>query len=208
MLSFGLMKKIDLNQVYDLDAVVSEIVQVLEKGGVVMMPSDTCYGFVGDASKEDVKNKICDLKEMPTDKPISVFVGEVYDVFEIMDFDDYGRELVLQYMPGMLTVIGDSKQGESLGIRVPDHGLMQAVAKKFGKPLFTTSANKHGQESPYGLEVVVDQFGGDFNNIDLVVDGGVLDANRPSTVVRVLDHDLEILREGELAEVLKIHYGL
>lgn len=196
-----------LAEEYNLEEVVSKIVNVLKEGGVVMMPSDTCYGFIGDASSKKAKNKICYLKEMPTDKPISVFVGDVYDVFDVLELDEYGRELVLQYMPGMLTVVADAKDGQSLGVRVPDHGLMKAVAKEFGKPLFTTSANKHGEESPYGVEVVIDQFGGTFKDIDLVVDGGVLDANKPSTVVRILDHQLEFLREGDLAEVLKVHYG-
>lgn len=202
------MKKIDLESRYDFNELVAEIVRILRDGGVVLMPSDTCYGFLGDASNESVKNKICDLKKMPFDKPISLFVGDVYDVFDILDMDEFGRELVLQFMPGLLTVVASSKEGESLGVRVPDHSLMMAVAKEFGAPLFTTSANLHGEECPYGLETIVDQLGGALNEVDLIIDGGVLDANSPSTVVKVLDHQIEILREGDLSDILKVHYGL
>ncbi len=197
------MREILLEDISNFDSLVAEIVEVMQKGGVVLMPSDTCYGFSGDAFNPAVRQKIHQLKEMPEDKPISVSCSDMDMVLRTGDFDDFGRELAVQYLPDKLTLVVDSKDerlGESIGIRLPKHELMRQVAERLGHPIFTTSANIHGKPSPYALEQCAE-------GADLIIDAGVLDEVLPSTVVQILDHKIEILREGELSLNMAIQYG-
>lgn len=204
------MKKIDIASVFDLDGLTDEIVSTLQSGGVALMSSDTCYGFIGDALNGDARSKIAYLKSMPADKPISIAVSDFDQLYEFGDFDEYGRNLAVQFLPGKLTLIVDSKDprlGETVGIRMPDHGLMREVALKLGGPIFTTSANKHGEPTCYVIDLIEEQLGDKFNEIDLVLDGGILELVDPSTIVRLLDHKIEIVREGDLASILREQFG-
>jgi L-threonylcarbamoyladenylate synthase len=202
------MKEIDLSAEFDLEALVKKIVQTIKDGGLVAMPSDTCYGFVADFENPVGREKLYAIKDMPADKPTSICVADKEMFLDYAALDQVGLEILEIYMPGRLTMVVDQKNSsEMIGLRLPDHALMCAVAKELGHGFFTTSANVHGKESPYSVDQIKEQFGDLYQSIDLVIDAGVLDYNEPSTVVRIKDGKLNTLREGELSEVLRLNYS-
>lgn len=202
------MKEIDLSAEFDLQGLVKKIVQTIKNGGLVAMPSDTCYGFVADPESPIGREKLYALKNMPADKPTSVCVADKEMFLDYADLDEVGLEILEIYMPGRLTMVVDQKNGsDPLGLRLPEHALMCAVAKELGHGFYTTSANVHGKETPYSVEQIKEQFADLYDGIDLVVDAGVLDYNEPSTVIKVHDGKLTIIREGELADVLRLNYS-
>lgn len=203
------MKEVNLDEIFDIDSLVNEIVSTIQNGGLVLMPSDTCYGFVADPWNPIGKEKLYAVKDMPVEKPSSLSCADKAMFAEYADLDEVGLELMEIYLPGPLTLVVNSKDKEGLvGLRLPRHDLMNLVAKELGHPFFTTSANKHGKETPYGLEQVKEQLGSAYSDIDLVINAGVLDYKAPSTVVKVEENQLEFLREGDLAETLRLNYSV
>lgn len=197
------MKIVNLSEASRLDEVVNLVVDVLKAGGIVLAPSDTCYGFMADAFNENARVNLCELKNMPQDKPVSIVCADLKMLFEFGNFDETARDVVAQFLPGKLTMIIpslDERFGDFVGLRLPDHFLMKEVAKKMGHPYFTTSANIHGMPAQYSLEFIRAQFGDVFNKIDLVVDAGILSEVKPSTVIRIENGDIEVVRDGGLGK--------
>ena len=202
------MKEIDLSAEFDLDKLVKKIVQTIKEGGLVAMPSDTCYGFVADPESPVGREKLYALKDMPADKPTSICVANKEMFLDYADLDQTGLEILEIYMPGRLTMVVEQKNSsEMLGLRIPEHVLMTSVAKELGHGFYTTSANVHGKETPYSVDQIKEQFADLYEGIDLVIDAGVLDYNDPSTVIRIKDNKLSVLRDGDLAEVLRLNYS-
>ena len=192
------MKILKLDDIFDFNGLVSEIVSILEQDGVVILPSDTCYGFLADGASEIARAKIVSLKKMPANKDISLCVADKEMLLEYGEFDEVGQEIIDDFLPGPLTIVVLAKKLVKgfVGLRLPDHNLMCAIAALLGRPVFTTSANVHGKSSPYSID------GFDDFDVDLILDAGVLDFNEPSTVVKVDDNRIEILRDGGLASDL------
>jgi L-threonylcarbamoyladenylate synthase len=198
-----------LDDCRDFHGLVSEIVSVLKAGGIVLMPSDTCYGFLADAHNMKAKEKLYALKDQPVNKPTSLCVADFDMLYEYGAFNQIATDIAVQFLPGKLTIIVpslDPSFGDTVGLRLPDHSLMTGVAKKLSNPFFTTSANVHGKESPYDVSQIKEQFKDKFDSIDLVIDTGVLDFVLPSTVVKVVEDKIEIVREGDLAEELRLQF--
>jgi tRNA A37 threonylcarbamoyladenosine synthetase subunit TsaC/SUA5/YrdC len=97
-----------------------------------------------------------------------------------------------------LTIIVPSGE-KFVGMRCPDHKFSRDLVEAFGSPITTTSANLSGEPPLYKADVSA--FGELVSLIDLVVDGGEIPFNRPSTIVKVVGEDVEIVREGGLKVV-------
>jgi len=204
------MKYIKLEEVTDFEGLIDKTIKVLKSGGVVLMPSDTCYGFLTDITHEHGVEKLAKLKQRKEDKSFSLCVADKQMLEEYVDLDEVAREISEIYMPGLITLVVLEKDSVKnfLGMRIPDHNLMLSVAKGLGNAFYTTSANISGEEAPYAIEQIKEQLGADFTKIDLVLDAGVLDYTDPSTVVIVDDNRVEILREGDLAAEIKVNYDI
>lgn len=221
------MKLVNLEDIFDLDKLVDEVVEVLRNDGIVLMPSDTCYGFVADSGSVNGRLSLAEIKQMPLEKPISMCAADKKMFVDCLDLDLVTGELIEEYLPGRLTIVAPGNQncslelnsknmehlqimnGDFVGIRLPEHTLMTKVSSKLGRPIFTTSANIHGRPSCYSVEEFKDQIGLEgFAKIDMVIDAGVLDENAPSSVIKVDDNRIEILRGGEIADSLVGRYQI
>ncbi len=220
------MRHLKLEGKFDFEKIFDEIYQYIESGKVVLMAADTCYGFTGDSSNYEVRDKIRKLKQMPEDKMISLCMGDKAMLVDFLDLDLVTAELVEEYLPGFLTIVArgnkdndldfddgcleyeNMKEGKFVGVRLPEHNLMTKLSRKLGKPLFTTSANVHGKPSCYSLHELQEQMGDSFLEIDLIVDAGVLEYEAPSSVVKVDDNVISVLRSGRVSDELVGRYKL
>jgi tRNA threonylcarbamoyl adenosine modification protein (Sua5/YciO/YrdC/YwlC family) len=220
------MRHIKLKDYLNYEDVLDEIFEFVKDGKVVLMAADTSYGFTGDASNKEVRERICEFKNMPKDKMISLCMGSKAMLVDFLELDLVTAELVEEYLPGFLTIVGRGNDkneieyekgcleyeamhdGGFVGVRLPEHNLMVDLAKKLGRPIFTTSANVHGKPSCYSLHELQQQMGDAFLDIDLVVDAGVLEYEAPSSVVKVDDNVISILRAGRVSDELVGRYKL
>lgn len=185
--------------------VVVAAVEVLRAGGVVMHPTETCYGFAVDVGNAEALEKLYKLKGRDANKPVSIMVADLEMARTYGEFSTKALELAEKYWPGPLTILvprslnlpeNFNKGQEFVGIRCPSHEFSRELVKAFGSPITTTSANLSGEPPLY--EVDLKSFGELAKEIDLVVDGGEIPMNKPSTIVKVIGAEIEIIRQGDL----------
>ena len=182
---------------------IPKAVDVINNGGIVLLPTDTVYGVAGDAYSCDVFKKISDLKARPQDKAFPLQVGKAEDVFYILEKINLTAMLLMKRLwPGALTIIFEGgkdipvflkSKDNKIGIRVPDYPLLGQLLTKVGRPLIVTSANKSKGKSPNSLEEVTEEIR---KGVDLILDSGKTSLKKDSTVVDVTKEVPDILREG------------
>jgi len=188
------------------DNVDREVVKVLRDGGIVMHPTETCYGLAVDIFNEDAVARLYALKEMSMRKPVSIIVHSIDDAARWGDVDEKARKLMTKFWPGPYTFIvrrGNllppffNKGIEKVGLRNPSTPGILNVVKKLGHSVTTTSANLSGRPQAYDVEDFLTQLKGENLDIvpDLIVDAGFLGHNEPSAVYDVVD---DVVIRGEI----------
>ncbi len=183
----------------DDNLVLGKTVDVLRDGGLVMHPTETCYGLAVDIFNKLALEKLYRVKEMPLDKPVSILVDSFEMAKKYGVFSDKAEELAKKYWPGALSIIVPrsknlpdfcNSSNDFVSIRYSSSDFCSKIVSLLGNPVSTTSANKFGEPefyTPTSLE-----------GVDLVVDGGILPINKPSTIVKVDGEKLEVLRQGDI----------
>lgn len=186
---------------------ISYAVKVLREGGVVAHPTDTCYGLAADVFSPEAVKRLCEIKSMSADKPISVIAPSIQGLEKYVVISYRASELMKKYWPGALTIAlpHTSKMPEhynqgfkTIGVRFPDCPWSIALAKSLGRFITTTSANLSGGKNPYSLFDIKREFGDRKIQPDLILDAGELLKRPPSTVVELIDDKIKILRQGEV----------
>ena len=179
--------------------VLQKAVEVLRGGGVVMHPTETCYGLAVDIFNEEAVKKLYELKGRDFDKPVSVLVDSLGMAQEYGIFSDKALELAQRYWPGPVSIVVPRKKrlpeflnpGEGfISMRWSSKSVCTGLVENFGGPITTTSANLSGEAPAYSVE--------QFVGADFVIDGGKLSENRPSTIVKVEGEKITMLRQGEV----------
>lgn len=175
-----------------------ELTRLLQSGSIGIIPTDTVYGLVCSAFNERAVKRLYALKHREH-KPGTIIAA---NIDQLVDLGIKARYLkaVEQFWPNPLSIIiptGFDLQylhlGEqSLAIRIPKDPKILEFVGKTGS-LLTTSANPPKEPVATTLEDARKYFGG---SIDFYVDGGNLSDHVPSTIIRVIDDAIEILREG------------
>jgi L-threonylcarbamoyladenylate synthase len=189
---------------------VDEVVAVLEGGGVVVLPTDTVYGLAALPTSAAAVERVFALKGRRADVPIAVLCASADQALALAEPVPGAVEVAAALWPGPLTLVLPRREGvglhlgepmHTIGLRVPDHPLVRAVAGRVG-PIATTSANRHGEPTPPTAEAAAASLTAD---PDLVVDGGHLEA-AASTVVDATTEPWTPRRHGPIdpAEVLRI----
>lgn len=180
------------------------VVRLLLEGGVGVLPSDTVYGLMCQASNSEAVEKLYKLKHREH-KPGTIIAADIEQLVELGLKRRY-LTVVAQYWPGPISVIipcGGSEleylhQGlQSLAVRIPLGDDLQNLLRATG-PLLTTSANPQGQTPATTVAEAIDYFG---DAIDFYVDGGDLSGRPPSTIIRVVDDAIEVIRQGAVTIV-------
>ncbi len=188
-----------ISDISNYNLVLDKLSNSVKDSKLVCIPSDTSYGLSGLAFDTKAESGLHELKGQDPNKPLSIMFAEKSDILNLFKPNKLVEILVEEYLPGPLTIIAETKSGQMVGARLPDHNLSRDLIKKLKAPIFTSSANLHGLPACYSIEELENQLGDDFKKIDSVLDLGVLDFKLASTVVRANLDSLEILREGQLA---------
>ncbi len=184
--------------------ILKEIVNVLDNDGLIIFPTDTVYGIACNAFSENAIKKLFKAKERSFDKPINVLVDSKEKIdLVVKNINSIEKELINKYFPGNLTIIFDKKKEVSnlltankptIGVRIPNNKVALSILKSYPYPLATTSANISGKETGTRVEDFIDSFK---DTVDIVIDQG-LSNDIPSTIVRVENNEIKVLREGSL----------
>lgn len=196
--------QIDLNG--DCTDALKEAVFVLERGGVIIYPTDTLYGIGGNALDKKAISRILEIKERPISKPLSIIVRNIRWAKGLAYISKRQEEILERIWPGKVTavlskreIVPDVLTGgyKTVGIRIPDSSLTDQLLKLFGYPLVSTSANLSGREPTQDINKIIDIFSKKLTRQpDLVLDAGVLPKSEPSTVLDLTTNKPKILRVG------------
>lgn len=167
-------------------------------GAVGVIPTDTVYGVVARAADQAAVERLYQIKHREG-KPGTIVAAGVQQLEQLGLKHRYVKA-VEQYWPGALSIIipcgpelAYLHQGKfSLAVRVPDNQVLQALLEQTG-PLLTSSANHPGEPTSTTIEQAKQYFG---DEVDFYVDGGDLSANQPSTIIRIIDDAVEVVRQG------------
>ncbi len=187
---------------------IKRAVFILKNGGLIIYPTETCYGLGADATNNEAVKKVLEFKGQRGGKPISVAVCDRKMAEKYVAINETADNFYQKFLPGPLTVVSKSRgkvvkwleAGKgTLGIRIPDYSLTLAIVKGFGRPITSTSANTSGKKTPYCLDDVLKYTTEKrLGLVDLFLDAGRLPYNPPSTVVDTTLNELKILRQGEI----------
>ena len=179
---------------------IARAVELLEKGGVIGYPTDTVYGLGCDLESKSAIERLYQIKGMSRDKSLAFICPDLADIAKYAVVENHVYRVLKRFLPGPYCFILQATREvpkmvqtrqKTVGIRVPDHPVTQALVRALGRPLISTTAAPPGEDpmvDPWeiserfpGLEVVLDAGG-----------GGLV----PTTVVDLSQGDVRIVREG------------
>jgi L-threonylcarbamoyladenylate synthase len=183
-----------------------EACNVLSRGGLVALPTETVYGLAADATNGTAVARIFEAKGRPRFNPLICHVSSRDMASRYVEFDAIALQLARTFWPGPLTLVLPLKPGTpihplttagltSLAVRVPT-GFARALIADFNRPLAAPSANRSGRVSPTTAAHVAADLG---LAVDLILDGGPAAIGLESTIVKPTDKGVELLRPGGLA---------
>ncbi|EHS53825.1 Sua5/YciO/YrdC/YwlC family protein [Rhizobium sp. PDO1-076] len=186
-----------------MDEAINAASVILALGRPVAIPTETVYGLAADATNPAAITSIYQTKGRPRFNPLICHMANLEMAEQHADFDPLSRSLAEHFWPGPLTLVLPLKPEsdihplataglDSVGIRVPV-GFSGDLIRHFGRPLAAPSANSSGRISPTTAAHVDDDLGG---KIDLVIDGGACEVGVESTILKVEDGKIRLLRPG------------
>ncbi|MDR3492848.1 MAG: L-threonylcarbamoyladenylate synthase [Gammaproteobacteria bacterium] len=178
-------------------------VEILRKGGLIALPTETVYGLGADASNPEALLKIFTVKQRPIDHPLIVHLADIEQLPEwVSEIPDFAMQLGLALWPGPMTLIfkkaphvSDLITGkqDTIAVRVPAHPIAEALLRAFGGGVAAPSANLFGRLSPTTAAAVREELG---DQVDFILDGGQCEVGVESTIIDVSRGYPVILRPG------------
>lgn len=186
---------------------IARAAAILERGGLVAVPTETVYGLAARADSADAVAKIYKAKGRPSFNPLIVHTRDAEQAADFAEFGKQALALANAYWPGPLTMVLPLRCDAglapaltaglpTLAVRCPEHPVMQQLLNTVSFPLAAPSANRSGYISPTSAAHVLETLEG---RIDAVIDGGRCVAGLESTIVAVReDGSLHELRPGPI----------
>jgi L-threonylcarbamoyladenylate synthase len=186
--------------------VLAEAAAIIERGGIVAMPTDTLYALAVDPLSPATLSRLFAVKGRPPDRAVALVATDIAQVVEYLGvLPPAARRLALEYWPGPLTILLKrpasfpaelTAGGDRVGVRVPAHVVTQELCRASRRLLTATSANISGQPPSNDPDHIARVFAG--TSVELLLDAGRTPGGPPSTVVAVVDDDVRLIRAGAI----------
>jgi L-threonylcarbamoyladenylate synthase len=193
---------------------LDEAATALLSNRVVAIPTETVYGLAGNAFCDEAIHNIFHLKGRPSDNPLIVHVPTITAAQSITGkWSNLTLDVAGKLWPGPLTIVlpvtGDNRLSKfvtaglnTVGIRIPNHPITLKLLNIIQIPLAAPSANLSGSPSPTTAGHVTSDFGASVG----VLDGGPCEIGLESTVIKIIDEEIHILRPGKITkEIFQSH---
>jgi len=174
-----------------------KLAKLLQDGKIGIIPTDTIYGLIGRASDQTAVERLYSLKNREN-KPGTIIAANIDQLIELGIKARY-LKAVEQYWPNPISIVVPNYELAhihlgmgSIAVRIPADPDLHKLLEQSG-PLLTSSANHPGEPEATTIAIAQKYFG---DSIDFYVDGGDLSNRKPSTIIRVVDDIVEVLREG------------
>jgi tRNA threonylcarbamoyl adenosine modification protein (Sua5/YciO/YrdC/YwlC family) len=179
---------------------IQRAIEALEAGEVIAYPTDTVYGLGCDLLNKKAVEKLYRIKGMDDSQKLAFLCQDLTDVAKYAVMHDYVYRTLKQFLPGPYCFILESTREvpklvhwprKTVGVRVPDHPIAQALCKALGRPIISSTAARHGQPPNPDPNEIDDEFKG----LALVIDGGP-GGSVPTSIIDLTTPEPRIIREG------------
>ena len=187
---------------------IAQAVKVLRSGGLIIYPTETCYGAGADAANQSAVDKLLRYKSRREGRPLSIAVTDQTMASKYIIMNTTAKNLYNKFLPGPLTIVsagrhklakGVESETGTLGVRIPDHPMALELARRLGRPITATSANVSYKPRPYSIKQLLTQTSKKQQGlIDYIIDAGALPKRPVSTIVDTTLDDPLVIRQGKL----------
>jgi len=183
---------------------ISQVVEVLREGGVIIYPTDTIYSIGCDMMNQKAVAKVAAIKGLKPEKAnFSIICYDLSHISEYARIDTPDYKMMKKSLPGAFTFILNAtgsvpkifkNKKKTIGIRVPDNNIARTLVNELGNPLIATSVHDDDEILEYitDPELIHEKYG---SQVDIVINGGP-GKNEASTIVDLTNQSTEIIRQG------------
>ena len=199
-------KYANLKQNYDINKIREEAEEI-KNGNLVLFPTETVYGIGANALDSNAVSNIFKAKGRASDNPLIVHICDINMLDDLVKgVGQIEQNLMDNFWPGPLTIIFDKKECvpysvtaglETVGVRFPRNKVAQELIRFSNLPIAAPSANISGKPSGTKIEDIINELDG---KVDYILDAGMTDIGVESTVIRVIDNKVHILRPGKITK--------
>lgn len=178
------------------------------RSSVFVYPTETCYGLGCDATNRTLVNRVYAIKGRSFTKPVSWIVADIKMAKRYVEFRDTACDLADKFWPGGLTLVLPLREeckhlaafvrSEWVGLRVSSHPVARAISRRLDLPIVATSANVSWEGECYSVSEAERQFSHQKEKPDISIDCGELARVPPTTVVKIIGADVELIRQGAI----------
>ncbi len=182
---------------------VTELIrETLLLGGIIAYPTDTLYGIGCDLFNIKAIRKLYAIKHLDSRRALSIICRDLKEISTYAVMSDFTFDLLKGHLPGPYTFVLKAKrimpklmmtEKKEVGIRIPENPVPRGLVGLIDRPIINTSARISGEDiisDPRQIEKLFQR------NVSIIVDGGII-SGEPSTVIRVVNDEAEVLREGK-----------
>ena len=193
---------------------IEEAANLIRNGELVIFPTETVYGIGANGLDAEAVKNIFIAKGRAQDNPLILHVSD-FEMVDLIahDINDLERKLMDIFFPGPLTIILNKKDIvpsnvscnlDTVGVRMPSNKIAHALIESAKVPIAAPSANISGKPSGTNIDDIKNELG---DKVALIIDGGETDIGLESTVFRVIDNRVRILRPGKITVQDFLNYG-
>jgi len=179
--------------------------EAIKQGELVLFPTETVYGIGADALNENAVKQIYIAKGRASDNPLIAHIANI-DMLEklVVEVGEIEKKLIEKFWPGPLTIVFKKKAIvpdiitgglDTVAIRMPSNEIARKLIEYSNCPIAAPSANISGKPSGTLVEDIIEELDG---KVEYIIDGGKVDIGVESTVIRVIDGVVHILRPGKI----------
>ncbi len=183
---------------------IRQAVELLSQGEVVAYPTDSSYALGCQIGNKDALEQICRIRQVDQKHNFTLVCRDIAEAAAYASIDNISYRLMKNLTPGPYTFILPATRivpkrlahakRKTIGIRIPDNAIVQALLAELGQPMLTSTLQLPGDDMPLGDPYEIrDAIG---NQVGLVIDGGYC-GWEPTTVIELLDNEVKVVRQGK-----------
>lgn len=182
---------------------IHKAVEALENGQLIIYPTDTVYGIGCSLHQKQAIENIYRLKGKSKFDPMSIICANIQQASTYAKISNNAYKVLRRCLPGPFTIILEARRQipklmlsrrKEIGIRIPDNNVAIEIVNHLGHPILNTSVNLDGTEIINDPDFIAERFQG---KVEVLLDGGNLPNPEESTVIRLVDDTVEVIREGK-----------
>lgn len=184
---------------------ISKIINAIQNNLLVCFPTETVYALACSALNNESIGKIYQIKKRSQNKPLSIFVSDIYNLTKIAKLEKKYIGLVNHFSPGPITYILPLKNNnilpneffkDSIGIRIPKHPIAISILNKLKVPIVATSINISGKKSVCKADDIPQSIK---QHLSVVIEDNELVSGTESTIIDLTEDKIKVLREGAIS---------